>query len=122
MIRMDVYVNKQHCTGCSHCFDVCPVAVFEMRDIDKDPKGDANPPYINADTAPADKQWTGVNDPKYYDKWNNDVQKCHDHYKKKSVAVSGSACILCQACLIECEGECITITDDQGQVYQSIYK
>ncbi len=119
---MDVYVNKPHCTGCSHCFDVCPVAVFEMREMDKDPDGKAQPPFINADSAPAGKQWTGVNDPKYYDKWNNNVQKCHDHYKKKSVAVNGSACILCQACLIECEGECITITDDQGQVYQSIYK
>ena len=119
---MDVYVNKPHCTGCSHCFDVCPVAVFEMRDIDKDPTGQAQPPFINADTAPADKQWKGVNDPKFYDKWNNNVQKCHDHYKKKSVAINGSACILCQACLIECEGECITIVDDQGQTYQSIYK
>ncbi len=113
---MDVYVMKPHCTGCSHCFDVCPVAVFEMRPLDGS-KGD-----INADHAPEQDTWKGVNDPKYFAKWNNEVQKCHDHFKEKSVAVNGPSCILCQACLIECEGECIVITDDQGQVYHSIYK
>ncbi|MCL5430485.1 MAG: hypothetical protein M1504_03340 [Candidatus Marsarchaeota archaeon] len=115
---MDVNVNKPHCTGCSHCFDVCPVAVFEMREIAKDPDGSKG--YINADNTPEDKKWKGVEDKTYYDKWHD--QTCHEHYTKKSVAINGSACILCQACLIECEGECITITDDQGQVYQSIYK
>ena len=39
-----------------------------------------------------------------------------------SVGVNGSACILCQACLIECEGECIHIIDDSGNKFQSIYK
>jgi NAD-dependent dihydropyrimidine dehydrogenase PreA subunit len=113
---MDVYVEKAKCTGCSHCFDVCPVAVFEMRPLDGS-KGD-----INADTAPEADKWKGQEDPSVFAKWNNDVQKCHDHYKQKSVAINGSACILCQACLIECEGECIVITDDQKQVYHSIYK
>ena len=28
---MDVFVNKVKCTGCQHCKDVCPVAVFEMK-------------------------------------------------------------------------------------------
>ncbi len=111
---MDVYVEKPKCTGCQHCFDVCPVAVFVMKD--------KAAPDVNSDTAPPEWQYKGQDDPSVYAKWNNDVQKCHDHFKEKSVAVNGSACILCQACLIECEGECIVITDDQGQVYHSIYK
>ena len=113
---MDVYVEKAKCTGCSHCFDVCPVAVFEMRHLDGS-SGD-----INADSAPPESQWKGTEDPAVFAKWNNNVQKCHDHYKQKSVAVNGTSCILCQACLVECEGECIVITDDQNQKYRSIYK
>ncbi|MDE1869881.1 MAG: 4Fe-4S dicluster domain-containing protein [Candidatus Micrarchaeota archaeon] len=110
---MDVFVDKPKCTGCDHCKDVCPVAVFEMVPI---AGGD-----INRDTAPEDKQWKGVNDPVIHEKFAN-AQDGHTHYTQKSVAVNGSACILCQACLIECEGECITIIDDNGVKYQSIYK
>jgi hypothetical protein len=29
---------------------------------------------------------------------------------------------MCEACLAECEGECITIVDDEGKVHQSTYK
>jgi NAD-dependent dihydropyrimidine dehydrogenase PreA subunit len=107
---MDVYVDKPKCTGCDHCKDVCPVAVFEMIDT--------NSPDVNKDNAPADKQWKGTEDPAIYAKYKD----LPNRFAKKSVAVAGSACILCQACLIECEGECITITDDNNTVYQSIYK
>jgi len=117
---MKVYVDKTKCTGCAHCSDVCPVAVYQMKEIAEDPDGSKG--IINSDATPPEQQWKGKNDPNVYAKWNNDVQKCHDHFKKKSVAVNGEACILCQACLIECEGECITITDDQGTEYHSIYK
>ncbi len=110
---MDVYVEKAKCTGCEHCKDVCPVAVFEMKDI--------NGPDVNTDSAPADFQWKGVEDPATFAKWK-DVQDGHNHYKEKSVAINGSGCILCQACLIECEGECIVITDDSSTVYHSVYK
>jgi hypothetical protein len=30
--------------------------------------------------------------------------------------------MLCQACLIECEGECIIIKDDGGNVHKSVCK
>ncbi len=118
---MKVWVNKPKCTGCAHCFDVCPVAVFQMKD--------RSGPDANADVAPAEQQWKGQSDPAVKAKWES-VQDGHHHFAEKyedrsgglSVAVSGDACILCQACLVECEGECITITDDNGQQYQSIYK
>jgi NAD-dependent dihydropyrimidine dehydrogenase PreA subunit len=120
---MDVWVNKTKCTGCQHCKDVCPVAVFEMKDR-KDIAAS------NADNAPADMKWNGSNtDPAVHEKWAN-VQDGHKHFVDEndgtsgglSVAVAGSACILCQACLIECEGECIHIIDDSGVKYDSIYK
>jgi NAD-dependent dihydropyrimidine dehydrogenase PreA subunit len=76
---------------------------------------------LNADVAPEEAKWKGQNDPAVFAKWNG-VNDGHNHYKEKSVAVNGEACILCQACLIECEGECITIEDDSGTKYQSIYK
>ncbi|MGC8538578.1 MAG: 4Fe-4S dicluster domain-containing protein [Candidatus Micrarchaeia archaeon] len=118
---MDVYVDKPKCTGCQHCKDVCPVAVFEMKNRDA--------PDVNSDHAPANEQWKGQSDPSVVAKWSN-VQDGHRHFANDndgtsggiSVAVNGSACILCQACLIECEGECITITDDSGNTYHSIYK
>ena len=110
---MQVYVEKPKCTGCAHCFDVCPVAVFEMKD-----RAAAD---VNNDVAPEDAKWKGTNDPAVISKWK-DVQDGHTHFKEKSVAVNGSACILCQACLIECEGECIVITDDTSTVYHSVYK
>lgn len=119
---MDVYVNKTKCTGCQHCKDVCPVAVFEM-------KGRHDMAGANADTAPEDAKWKGATEQAVHDKWAN-VKDGHKHFADDndgtsgglSVAVQGSACILCQACLIECEGECIHITDDSGVRYDSIYK
>ncbi|MEM0107014.1 MAG: 4Fe-4S binding protein [Candidatus Micrarchaeaceae archaeon] len=119
---MDVYVDKTKCTGCQHCFDVCPVGVYEMRGRD-----DASNP--NADSAPEEAKWKGAVDPAIKAKWEN-VKDGHNHFAEKndgksgglSVAINGSACILCQACLIECEGECIHITDDNGTKYTSIYK
>lgn len=119
---MDVFVNKAKCTGCQHCKDVCPVAVFEMKSR-KDSAG------ANADTAPEGMKWTGAVDPEVQKKWA-DAKDGHKHFADEndgtsgglSVAVQGSACILCQACLIECEGECIHITDDSGVRYDSIYK
>ncbi len=109
---MDVYVEKAKCTGCDHCKDVCPVAVFEMIPVDGN---------VNQDHAPEDAQWKGQHDPASYAKWK-DVQDGHTHFTNKSVAINGPSCILCQACLIECEGECIVITDDNNQVYRSVYK
>lgn len=110
---MKVWVDKPKCTGCSHCFDVCPVAVFVMT-----PK---ESPDVNKDVAPPEEQYKGIEDPEIHAKYAN-AQDGHTHYKEKSVGVNGEACILCQACLIECEGECIHIVDDNAQAYQSIYK
>ncbi len=118
---MQVYVEKPKCTGCAHCFDVCPVAVFEMQDRDGE--------KVNADAAPDAAQWKGTADPAANVKWK-EVQDGHKHFAPKfeggsggiSVAANGPSCILCQACLIECEGECIVITDDTSNVYHSIYK
>ena len=62
-----------------------------------------------------------ISDEQTHTKFAN-LQDSHTHYTQKSVAVNGSACILCQACLIECEGECIHIIDNNGTKYQSIYK
>ncbi len=84
---------------------------------------------VNVDHAPADMQWKGQSDPNVVAKWSN-INDGHKHFAEEndgtsggiSVAVNGSACILCQACLIECEGECIHITDDTGTKYVSIYK
>ena len=124
---MNVYVEKEHCTGCQHCKDVCPVAVFEMKG-----RGTPDNPGAegaNMDSAPPEHQWTGKSNPENVQKWSS-VQDGHRHFAQEndgttgglSVAVNGSACILCQACLIECEGEDIVITDDSGNVYRSIYK
>ena len=119
---MDVWIDKPKCTGCHHCKDVCPVAVFELEDR-KDMA------VSNKDNAPEEMKWKGVSEPDVFAKWQN-VQDGHKHFSDRSdgtsggvsVAVNGSACILCQACLIECEGECIHIVDDTGMKYQSIYK
>ena len=119
---MDVYVDKPKCTGCQHCKDVCPVAVFEMRSR-KDVAAS------NADNATQEMKWDGKPHEDIHAKWAN-VNDGHKHYADEndgtsgglSVGVNGSACILCQACLIECEGECIHIIDDSGNKYQSIYK
>jgi len=124
---MEVYVEKEKCTGCQHCKDVCPVAVFEMRS--RGTPDNPNAGNANADKAPPEHQWTGKSDPAVVAKWK-DVQDGHRHFAVDndgtsgglSVAVNGEACILCQACLVECEGECIVIKDDSGNVYRSIYK
>ncbi|MCL4373468.1 MAG: ferredoxin [Candidatus Marsarchaeota archaeon] len=124
---MDVYVDKTKCTGCQHCKDVCPVAVFEMKGRGTPDNPDAG--GANADTAPEEAKWKGKTEQAIVDKWSN-VNDGHRHFAADndgksgglSVAVNGSACILCQACLIECEGECIHITDDTGTKYVSIYK
>ncbi|MGC8629234.1 MAG: 4Fe-4S binding protein [Candidatus Micrarchaeia archaeon] len=123
---MQVIVEKEKCTGCQHCKDVCPVAVFEMKSrmVNNAPN-----PEVNTDKTPAEHQWTGKVDQAVYAKWSN-VQDGHKHFANDndgtsggiSVAVNGEACILCQACLVECEGECIVITDDSGNTYRSIYK
>ncbi len=124
---MDVYVNKPRCTGCQHCKDVCPVAVYEMKG--RGTPDNPNAEGANGDSAPAEAQWAGKIDPADFAKWSK-VQDGHKHFAKDndgtsgglSVAVNGPSCILCQACLIQCEGECIHITDDTGTKYVSIYK
>ncbi len=118
---MDVWVEKEKCTGCQHCKDVCPVAVFEMKE-----RSGAD---ANADNAPEEHKWKGTTNADVVAKWK-DVNDGHKHFADQndgtsgglSVATAGSACILCQACLIECEGECIVIHDDAGTEYRSIYK
>jgi len=125
--EMDVYVDKTKCTGCQHCKDVCPVNVFEMRSRGTPDNPDAG--NANADTAPDESKWKGKPDQSVYDKWAN-VNDGHRHFATEndgksgglSVAINGKDCILCQACLIECEGECIHITDTTGTKYVSIYK
>jgi NAD-dependent dihydropyrimidine dehydrogenase PreA subunit len=90
---------------------------------------DRDSPDVNNDHAPEADKWKGTPDADILAKWK-DVNDGHKHFADKhdgssggiSVGVNGSACILCQACLIECEGECIVITDDAGTVYRSIYK
>jgi len=110
---MEVFVDKTKCTGCDHCKDVCPVAVFEMYD--------KAAPEVNNDSAPENMKWKGTDDPNVVKEWST-VNDGHTHFKTKSVAINGPSCILCQACLIECEGACIHIKDDSGTTYQSTYK
>ena len=81
---VDVKVQTEKCTGCRHCFDVfdvCPVSVFVMH-----PRAEF--PQLVDDFEVAAK---------------------FQFREEKSVAENGSACILCNACLYECEGSCITI-------------
>jgi formate hydrogenlyase subunit 6/NADH:ubiquinone oxidoreductase subunit I len=92
MVQVDIDIAK--CTGCSHCRDVCPTNVFELR-----PREEV--PDVVDDTVVAAKfQFRG----------------------EKSLAVHGPECIVCEACLFECEGECILITDDEQHVHRSTYK
>ena len=124
---MDVYVEKERCTGCQHCRDVCPVAVYEMKG--RGTKENPNADGANSDTAPAEHQWKGDIAPDDFAKWSK-VEDGHRHFAQEndgtsgglSCAANGASCILCQACLIECEGECIVIHDDSGNVYKSVYK
>jgi NAD-dependent dihydropyrimidine dehydrogenase PreA subunit len=109
---MKVYVEKPKCTGCGHCADVCPVGTYKMVDIN------APASEINADRTPPEKQWKGQNDAAVVAKFKDNK----DLFKRKSVSANGDNCILCQACLIECEGECIEIHDESGNTYHSAYK
>ncbi|MGC2288256.1 MAG: 4Fe-4S dicluster domain-containing protein [Thermoplasmata archaeon] len=92
MVAVDVQHAK--CTGCTHCRDVCPVNVFEMQARDR---------------------FEGVID-------DTGVAAKFQFRAEKSRVINGPDCIMCEACLFECEGECITIVDDEGTVHQSTYK
>jgi len=92
MVSVDVQHAK--CTGCTHCRDVCPVNVFEMKPRDAFP---------------------GVVD-------DAEVAAKFQFRAEKSGVINGPDCIMCEACLFECEGSCITIVDDEGAVHQSTYK
>ena len=92
MVTVDIALPK--CTGCAHCRDVCPVNVFELR--------------------PSSSFPDNVDDP--------EVGAKFQFRGEKSVAVNGPECIVCEACLFECEGECITIVDDENNVHHSTYK
>ncbi len=109
---MDVYVDKPKCTGCEHCKDVCPVNVFDIIKIEQD---------VNTDHAPEEMKFKGQHDPATFAKFST-ANDGHTHFKDKSSGARGSDCILCQACLIQCEGECIHIFDDSGNTYKSIYQ
>ena len=92
MVQVDIVLEK--CTGCAHCHDVCPVNVFELKPRDQFPD------CVDDASIGAKFQFRG----------------------EKSIAVNGPECIVCEACLFECEGECIPITDDEGHVHISIYE
>ena len=92
MVTVDIGLGK--CTGGSHCRDVCPVNVFELRPRDQFPD------LVDDPAVGAKFQFRG----------------------EKSVSIHGPDCIVCEACLFECEGECILITDEEGNVHNSVYK
>jgi NAD-dependent dihydropyrimidine dehydrogenase PreA subunit len=92
MVQVDIDIAK--CTGCSHCKDVCPVNVFDLRPRDQVPD------VVDDASVGAKFQFRG----------------------EKSLAINGPECIVCEACLFECEGECILITDDEQHVHYSVYK
>lgn len=91
-ILVDVELTR--CTGCAHCKDVCPVNVFDLR-----PRAQF-PDLVDHPDVAAKFQFRG----------------------EKSISVNGPECIVCEACLYECEGECILITDDEGHLHRSVYK
>ncbi len=93
-MTIQVDVELARCTGCSHCKDVCPVNVFDLK-----------PREIFSDL---------VDDP--------NVGAKFQFRGEKSVSINGPECIVCEACLFECEGECILITDEEGHVHRSVYK
>ena len=92
MVTVDVELSK--CTGCAHCRDVCPVNVFEMQPRERFP-GVVDDPSVGAK---------------------------FQFRAEKSAVINGPDCIMCEACLFECEGECITIVDDEGKTHPSTYK
>jgi NAD-dependent dihydropyrimidine dehydrogenase PreA subunit len=91
-IQVDIDISR--CTGCSHCKDNCPVDVFELRPRDQVPD------VIDDPSVAIKFQFRG----------------------EKSLVVQGSQCFVCRACLTECEGECILITDTEGNVHFSSYE
>ena len=123
---MDVYVDKPRCTGCQHCKDVCPVACLRDEGHGRQatrrrrrngtlrrtrPSGRESSRQSIQTSGPTSRTGTSTS-PTDNDGTSGGI----------SVAVNGASCILCQACLIECEGECIHITDDSGTKYSSVYK
>ncbi|HLM91974.1 MAG: ferredoxin family protein [Thermoplasmata archaeon] len=92
MVQVDIDIAR--CTGCSHCKDVCPVNVFDLR-----PRAEV-PDVVDNPEVAAKFQFRG----------------------EKSLAIHGPECIVCEACLFECEGECILITDDENHVHRSTSK
>jgi NAD-dependent dihydropyrimidine dehydrogenase PreA subunit len=92
----NVAIDAAKCTGDAHCRDVCPVNVFEIRSR-------TDPAFASV-----------VDDPAVAAKFK--------FRGEKAVVLNGSDCIVCEACLFECEGECITITDDENNVRHSHYK
>jgi NAD-dependent dihydropyrimidine dehydrogenase PreA subunit len=92
MVQVDIDIAR--CTGCSHCKDVCPVNVFELR--------------------PRTEVPDVVDDP--------EVAAKFQFRAEKSLAIHGPECIVCEACLFECEGECILITDGENHVHRSTSK
>lgn len=92
MVQVDI--DEAKCTGCSHCKDVCPVNVFDL--------------------VPRDQMPDVVDDPEVVAKFQMRGEK--------SLAIHGPECIVCEACLFECEGECILIVDDENHVHKSTYK
>ncbi|MCI4372307.1 MAG: 4Fe-4S dicluster domain-containing protein [Thermoplasmata archaeon] len=92
MVQVDIDLAK--CTGCSHCKDVCPVNVFDLKPRDQVPD------VVDDPTVGAKFQFRG----------------------EKSLAVNGPECIVCEACLFSCEGECILITDDENHVHFSVFE
>ncbi len=92
MVQVDIDISK--CTGCSHCQDVCPVDVFDLRPRDQVPD------VVDDPAVGAKFQFRG----------------------EKSLAINGPVCFVCEACLFECEGECILITDNEQHVHRSTYR
>jgi NAD-dependent dihydropyrimidine dehydrogenase PreA subunit len=92
MVQVDIDITR--CTGCSHCKDNCPVDVFELKPRDRVPD------VVDSPDVAAKFQFRG----------------------EKSFAINGPVCFVCEACLFDCEGECILITDDEQHVHFSIYK
>jgi len=92
MVQVDIDIAR--CTVCSHCKDVCPVNVFDLR-----PRAEV-PDVVDNPEVAAKFQFRG----------------------EKSLAIHGPECIVCEACLFECEGECILITAAENHVHRPTSK
>ncbi len=82
------------CTGSTYCRNACPVNVFEMRARDRFEGATDEALVVTKFQIRAEQSWV----------------------------INGPDCIMCDAYLFECKGECITIVDDEGAVHQSTYK